>query len=233
MEWEERWNRADMVKATDSCEQVGRTLNGKNYSAEQISILTNRIRDLLQASPEKVLLDLACGNGMMTYRIAPHFKSVKAIDFSAPLIQTARDKFARGNIEYLVGNAIELDSVREKYDCILVYFAFQYFNPDQARKMFAHFKRLLKPDGRILLGEVADGDRVWNFYPGLKGRGRFYFDLLRGEPTIGHWWKPLDLLKLVEEMGWALTISYQKSDLPAHYFRYDAIIEACASSVSR
>ena len=224
MKWKEYWNNSDMVKSSDFCKQVGRTTNKKNYSETQIAILTNRILGFLQAAPEKTLLELACGNGMLTYRVAPHFKSVKAMDFSKPLIEIAKANFARENIEYLFGDAVELDSVVEKYDCILVFAAYQYFNSDQARKMFVHFRRILSPDGRILLGEVADGDRVWSFYRGLTGKWRYYFDLLRGRPIIGQWWKPSDLLKVAEEQGFVVTISYQPGNLPNHYFRYDAII---------
>ena len=224
MNWKEFWNTTDMVRATDFCKQVGRTLNKTSYSEAQIQLLTSRILELLQASPQKALLELACGNGMLTHRIAPHFQSVTAMDFSAPLIDVAVAHFPRDNVEYFVHDALELDAVQKTYDCILVFAAFQYFNPNQAQRMFSQFRRLLNPDGRILLGDVADGDRVWRFYRGLKGKWRYYFDLLQGTPIIGSWWKPSDLLKLADEHGFTLAISYQTPQLPNHYFRYDAVL---------
>lgn len=225
MNWHEFWNSGPMVRSDDPCKQVGRTQNRKNYSTDDIDLLTRRILDFLKADPGKDLLELACGNGMVTHRIAPHFKSVKAVDFSRPLIEQARKNFARDNVEYAVGDAVELGGEEGRYDAILVYFAFQYFEPAQARVMFSHFQRLLRPGGRILLGEVADGDRVWNFYRGFRGRWRYYTDLLRGTPIIGYWWKPAELLQLADDAGFRLTLSYLPKGFPGHYFRMDAVFE--------
>jgi ubiquinone/menaquinone biosynthesis C-methylase UbiE len=225
MDWREYWNSGPMVKSEDPCKQVGRTQNRQNYSEENINLITARILDFLQADTTKDLLELACGNGMVTHRIAPHFKSVKAVDFSQPLIEQARKNFARDNVEYAVGDAVELGAEEGRYDAIMIYFAFQYFQPEQARVMFSHFQRLLKPGGRILLGEVADGDRVWNFYRGWSGRWRYYTDLIRGKPIIGCWWKPAELLQLADEFGMELTLSYHLKGFPGQYFRYDALFE--------
>lgn len=232
MNWQQYWNSGDIVKAEDFCKQVGRTQNQKNYSEKQISVLTARIVDFLKAATEKTVLELACSNGMMTHRIAPHFKSIKAIDFSGRLIEIASAHFAAKNIEYVVGNALELDSEATHYDCILVYFALQYFDTSQARVLFNHFRRLLKPGGLILLGEVADGDRIWRFYQGLSGKWRYYVDRLRSKPIIGHWWKTSDLIKLSEQYGFNATVFYQPDNLPNHYFRYDAVLQF-SSSVAR
>jgi ubiquinone/menaquinone biosynthesis C-methylase UbiE len=225
MDWRTYWNESEFVKHHDPYQQIGRTFGKKPYSDKQVTIIVDRILHFLQASPDKRLLELACGNGMLTSRLAPHFDSITAIDFSKPLIETARKDFARENVEYIVGDAIDVEGASGQYDCVLIYFAFQYFTPDQTTTMFANLVRFLRTPGRILLGEVADGDRVWNFYRGPRGRARYIFDLLRQKPIIGHWWKPTDLLVLASDNEMDLAIFYQNSELPNYYFRYDALLQ--------
>ena len=224
MNWKTYWNESALVKDADACRQVGRAFHRVSYSPDQVSAIVDRTLVFLQPRPDKTLLDLACGNGMLTSRLAGHFKRITAVDFSVPLIESARRQFHRENIDYIVADALELERLPHPYDCILIHFAFQYFSPSQATRLFASFDRILKPRGVVLLADVADGDRVWNFYRGLRGRGRFYFDLLRNKPIIGHWWKSADLAALARRHNMGITISYQDSDMPNHYFRFDAIL---------
>jgi ubiquinone/menaquinone biosynthesis C-methylase UbiE len=224
MNWKAYWNDSALVRETDACRQVGRTFHRRSYSSEQVKAIVDRAIEFLQPDAEKTLLDLACGNGMLTWRLAEHFRRVTAIDFSALLIDSARRQFHRDNIDYVVGDALDLGRLPDQYDCILVHFAFQYFSPSQAERLFAGFDRVLKPGGSVLLADVADGDRIWNFYRGVRGRGRFYYDLLRDKPIIGHWWKSADLAALARRHDLSTAISYQGTEMPNHYFRYDAVL---------
>lgn len=224
MDWRRYWNGA-VTNSSDPYQPVGRTFRQRPYTEKQVGIIVDRILTFLQADPRKRVLELACGNGMLTKLIAPYFESITAVDFSEPLIRTARHNFARENIEYHVGDAIGLEGVSGQYDCVLIYFALQYFTPEQTRIMFANLATVLRKPARILLGEVADRDRIWNFYRGPSGRTRYAFDLLRGKPIIGHWWRPVDLLALAQEYEMDLSVFYQSDEMPNYYFRYDALLE--------
>jgi ubiquinone/menaquinone biosynthesis C-methylase UbiE len=162
---------------------------------------------------------------MITSRLATHFRHVTAVDFSEPLIAAARRSFARPNVEYVLGDATELAFLHERYDRVLLHFSLQYFERDQARHMFRQLHTVLADRGRMVLGDVADGDRRWHFYRGMRGRARYAFDRLRDRPIIGHWWRPADLLTIADELGWTLAVHYQTPALPNHYFRYDAVLD--------
>lgn len=228
MDWHNFWNHSEVVKSHDPFRQVGRTFKQQPYSQHQVEVIVSRILRFLEPSSSKRLLELACGNGMLTSRIAGHFQSVTAIDFSKPLIDVARRDYAPPNVEYVVGDAIDLEGASGQYDCVLIWFAFQYFTPAQAEKMLAKLSRHLQSPSRILLGEVADGDRIWSFYRGATGRIRHLTELLRQKPTIGHWWKPADLHALASLNNMDLSIFYQNEELPNHYFRYDALLQTRA-----
>ena len=91
--------------------------------------------------------------------------------------------------------------------------------------MFRRLATHLRPGARVVLSDVADGDRVWNFYRGVAGRWRYTVGVITRRPIIGYWWKPSELLDIALEMGWSLSIRYQSPELPNHYFRYDAILQ--------
>src|SRR5262249_34897341 len=151
------------------------------------SSLVERALSLLDAGPNKRLLDVGCGNGMITSRLAPYFRDVTAIDFSTPLIRAALETCACPNVEYLEQDALALENLRGPYDSIMMLVAFQYFTPSLADRLFKQLVRLLSQSGQILLGDVPDGDRIWNFYRGVRGRMRYAWGQLRQRPVIGHW----------------------------------------------
>jgi SAM-dependent methyltransferase len=147
---------------------------------------------------------------------------VTAIDFSAVLIATANEHFRPGNVRYVVGDA--LDVARGRYDRVLVSGAMQYFDARSAGRLLRQLRDVVAGGGRVVLGDVADRDRLWNFYRGIGGRWRYVADLARDTPIIGHWWGPAALRALAEPLGWNVEVHYQTTDFPNHYFRYDAVL---------
>ena len=209
MEWRTFWNDSAQVRDADFCKQVGRTINKAAYSESQIEVLVARLLTFLDPAADKRLLDLACGNGLVTRRLATHFQKVTAVDFSEPLIETARRHFAQENVDYIIGDAVELDVVDGVYDRVLVSAALQFLNPRQARRLLRKLRSVVTADGRIVLGDVADRDRIWNFYRGYTGRLQYAVDLIKRQPIIGHWWSPSRLCRLADEEGWTASIHYQ------------------------
>jgi 2-polyprenyl-3-methyl-5-hydroxy-6-metoxy-1,4-benzoquinol methylase len=224
MDWKAFWNDSAQVRDPDFHRQVGRTLRGVAYSDREMAVTVDRLLAYLQPAPGKTLLDIACGNGLITSRLATHFAHATGIDFSQPLIAVAQTHFRPGNVDYLVGDASELPELPRKYDCVLVSAALQHFDGEQARRMLRRVQAVIKPGARIVLSDVADGDRIWNFYRGFAGRLRYAAHVLQQRPVIGHWWKPATLLEIADEFGWLLSIHYQTHDNPNHYFRYDAVL---------
>lgn len=223
MNWRAYWNRSAFVFDGDPCRQVGKTFHGVPYSPREIDATVERLISLLRPGPGQQLLELACGNGMLTSRVAEHFDRVTAVDFSAPLIDAARRTFARQNVEYVLGDALGL-GLEGPFSRVLMHCAFQYFSPEDAGRLLALLRRVLASDGIAVLGDVADGDRIWNFYRGISGRARFAIDAVRRRPIIGHWWRPSALRRLAARSGFDLDVRYQEPALPNHYFRYDAVL---------
>jgi len=224
VDWRAFWNESEQVRDADFRRQVGRTFRGEPYSNRQLEILATRLVTLLEPSPGGTLLDLACGNGLLTARLAPSFERITAVDFSRPLIEIANTHFKADNITYLVGDVCELESVQGVYDRVLLSAALQHLSPSQVEQLLPRLAQLVRPGGRIVLGDVADRARIWSFYRGISGRARYFLERARRQAIIGHWWSTTALLRLAEEHGWALTVHYQTLEHPNHYFRFDAVL---------
>jgi ubiquinone/menaquinone biosynthesis C-methylase UbiE len=224
MNWHAYWNEHPRVRSADPCRQVGRTFRQRSYTPAEQSFIEQRIIHLLDAGRGKTLLDLACGNGMLTRRLAERFDRITAVDFSGPLLATARRDYHHPRIEYILGDVLAFEFPESAFDCVLMYAALQYFSPAQAKQLLAGIRKALKPSGRILLGDVPDRDRRANFYRGAAARARYWFDQLRGRPIIGHWWSATDLLTLADRYELDLSVHYQTRESPNHYFRYDAVL---------
>jgi len=65
------------------------------------------------------VLDLGCGNGALTFDLGKKASYVVGIDLNKKNIQTAREKFGRENVKYIVGDAIK-DLSNEKFDAIIL-----------------------------------------------------------------------------------------------------------------
>ena len=223
MNWKRFWNDSAQVQDENASRQVGRTFRKVPYSDEDIERLSVRLLELLEPRATDTLLDLACGNGLVTSRLASSFSSVTAVDYSSALIETAQARFARANVRYLVSDVLDVQAA--PHDRAVVSGAFQYLEVPEALQLLFRLKALVPTDGRVVLGDVPDGDRLWSFYRGLSGRCRYAFERLNDRPSIGRWWRPSTLHTMAARAGWTLAIHYQPDDFPNGYFRYDAVLD--------
>ena len=115
------------------------------------------------------VLDLCCGTGDVAIAIVrehPHFNGVVyGVDFSAIMIDKARDKVAKlgppypRKIDFLMGDALDLQFADEKFDAVAV--AFGIRNLADLRLGVKEIYRVLKKDGQLNILEFF-GNRVSN-----------------------------------------------------------------------
>jgi demethylmenaquinone methyltransferase/2-methoxy-6-polyprenyl-1,4-benzoquinol methylase len=121
--------------------------------------------------PEKgIVLDLCTGTGdvaiaFLTER--PDFKGlIYAVDFSAPMVDKARGKVAKlgppypRRIDFLMGDALDLQFADDKFDAVTVAFGVRNFADLRAGLEEIH--RVLKPGGQVdILEFFPDGVAGW------------------------------------------------------------------------
>lgn len=100
--------------------------SSKTYSetvAPFVPRLTQRVVDLLDPHPSDIVLDLGCGDGVLTTKLARKTKTVVGIDSSPSMIEAAQEKFATDtNTAYFAWDATELRTFVTEYPTIRTIF---------------------------------------------------------------------------------------------------------------
>ncbi|HSO35913.1 MAG TPA: class I SAM-dependent methyltransferase [Labilithrix sp.] len=102
------------------------------------------------------VVDVACGPGTTTLRIASRVAHVSALDFSAPMIsRLRRDLEARGlrNVTAVAGDGQALPFPDVSFDVAFSMFGLMFF-PDRARG-FTELWRVLRPGGTAVVSSWA------------------------------------------------------------------------------
>lgn len=108
---------------------------------------------VLNGTPSRVL-DLGCGPGLYTSRLACLGHACHGIDFSPASIEYAREHAPPG-CTYALGD-IRTAGFGSGYDLALfTYGEFNVFKPAQARRLIQRCFRALKPGGRLLLEVIG------------------------------------------------------------------------------
>jgi demethylmenaquinone methyltransferase / 2-methoxy-6-polyprenyl-1,4-benzoquinol methylase len=116
----------------------------------------------LENSPARVM-DLCCGTGDLVIhmgKIASPGVEITALDYSEPMLDLARAKAVRNNldnIEFIHGDASSMPFPDNYFDSIGIAFAFRnltFHNPDRD-KFLLEILRVLKPGGRFVIVETS------------------------------------------------------------------------------
>lgn len=118
---------------------------------------------LLDRLPERVL-DVGCGTGQLTARIADELRPQEVVgcDASAGMLARARERSAA--VTWVEGSAEELPFADDSFDAVVTTEAFHWF--DQPRAL-ADFRRVLGDDGVLVIGVMTPSSamsaKAWSF----------------------------------------------------------------------
>ena len=203
---------------------------GPQYDFDRIAA---DIRNRLSVSEKDVILDVCCGNGALTKRIAVSCRKITGVDFSLQLLERAK-KIASDeqilNIEYQLSDVLKIDGLFSAgtFDKIYCYFSFQYFNAVNRSSLLKKMKQLLKPGGMIFIGDVPDRRKKWNFYP---NKFKYYRERIshlvkgrEGECDLGWWIGPNEMEDWCASNNLECKVLSQEPDLPHAHYRFDVLI---------
>ncbi len=110
---------------------------------------------LLPAQRYRSVLDIGCGLGEFTRKIAPYADSVLGIDFSQSAITQARILSAQyDNVDFEQVDVLELgQAIDKKFDLVILADVLYYLSPsdEKLKSICGSIEDLLMPDGVLLL----------------------------------------------------------------------------------
>jgi ubiquinone/menaquinone biosynthesis C-methylase UbiE len=110
--------------------------------------------------PCDAVLELGCGTGAFSRRLASVARAVVALDLSAEMIRVARSRSAgRANIEHVVGEMTTLPLRRAGFDCVVSLNTLHHTEPVQALRAM---RGALRPGGMLLVADVLDRPGIRN-----------------------------------------------------------------------
>ncbi|MBZ9937687.1 class I SAM-dependent methyltransferase [Mesorhizobium sp. BR1-1-16] len=212
---------------TEFARQVQYTIKGTPIGESYIDDIAEGIIDSLSIEAGDRVLDLCCGNGMFTIKIAGKCKHIVGVDFSDSLVNVGKKHNIRDNIEYVESDAVEyiqeFAASGQKYDKIFVNGAFQYFDRQQGRALIQGMGQALEQGGKILLSGVPDARRKSGLYNTTSKMLRHFWRMLTGREQIGVWWTEKAIRSICDRANLTCTFKDSRGQLGTHY-RFDAII---------
>lgn len=228
MDWKKFWQEYPATAGeTEFLRQVGHTIGGEPYSAEVFEAMVESIRQGLRLGPDDVLLDLCCGNGVITVELARSCERVYAADFSETLIGLGRRHNCAPNITYGVLDVRELSSARlggfAPFTRISMYAALQHLEPDDLEPLLAAMcGHAREHDIVILIGGILDATRQEAFLDTPKKREAYQFYRKQGADRLGTWWEPAAIRRAADKLGLACDIDADSPGRPGGHYRFDA-----------
>jgi len=129
---------------------------GEGYDWHRELVVPAAIR-FLDLKPGELLLDVACGNGLFSRRMAKSGIRVVAFDFSEQLIEKAKERTPKDlEIDYHVIDATDRDQLlslgERRFDAAVCNMALM--DMTEIQPLVSALSRLLKKDGRFVFSTV-------------------------------------------------------------------------------
>lgn len=150
-----------------------------------------------QLDRNMVVLELACGTGILSIQLAGSVKLLEATDFSEQMIRQAKQKSTSTRLHFSVQDATALCYAPQTFDAVIISNALHIMpSPEKA---LAEIRRVLKPDGILIAPTfTAAGSRL--------GRLKIRLMELSGFKVF-HRWTPPEYLDFLRENGFVVTDS--------------------------
>ncbi len=164
-------------KADYVLNQFNRIARGYDLANDAISLGMHRLWKTsairaLSIKPDGQYLDVCCGTGDLTFRVAGNLSSlgsVTGLDFSVNMLELAKQRLAHNNshastqkIEFIEGDAEKLPFPDNSFDGAVISFGLR--NLTNLEKGISEMRRVIKPGGKVVnldLGRPTN----WLFTP--------------------------------------------------------------------
>lgn len=228
MDWRAYWEAfPGKFGEHEFCRQVGRTARGGVPTGpDELARLMTQLVDGLALGPDDVLLDLCCGNGLLTRALAARCAVAAGVDFSSAMIELARRHHAGPGVTYLQGSVLDLQPAlfgdTPAFDKVVMVESLQYFTPEALPALLDGIRRVSAPQVTVLFSGVLDRDRIWSFFDTPERRASYEQQRREGREVMGRWWSSDEVVAVARAHGFTCELLPQDPALNTAHYRFDA-----------
>jgi len=205
--------------------QTRRTIRGVAVSDDQIQMIIKAMSAGLDLGRNDTLLELACGNGVLSHLLFDSCKEYLGVDLSEYLISVAKQNFeVLPSYRFAVQGAIEYvrqEPQPERFSKVLCYAGFQYFSANEATEILKSVFEKFSNVQTVFIGSLPDKDQAAKFYkenqPGAE-------ELLDCSTAIGVWRTRSEFAQIASNAGWKVKLVTMPDEFHASYYRFDALL---------
>lgn len=225
--WKTFWlTHAKENQGTEPQMQVLRTLNKQPVESDVFAAIVDSIVTMLDPEPENNLLDLCCGNGLITRELFNRFRAVTSVDLSEEFVSQLSSG-TTGNITAFAADARTVDFPANSFDRILLYAGIQYFSESETIDLFMRMRRWIREGGVVVIGDIPDETRKWNFFNSPERESAYFEALKEGKPMVGNWFEPGWLVRLSKHAGFKSAETHlQPQSFPYQHYRFDLVLKS-------
>ncbi|MES2544083.1 MAG: class I SAM-dependent methyltransferase [Bacteroidota bacterium] len=218
LDWQVFWASYRTIEMNDEKDlfiQVGKTVNKEPVSETIFMLMLEDIVLKLNLSKPDVLLELCCGNGLLTKPLSEFSAFVYAFDFTNHLIETAKQFKQKENIIYKKGDAktdfFALFNFQKAPNKYLMNDSLGYFSPKDLEEII---KRIISKSAEFkfyITGIPSDGLK-WNFYNTAERKATYLKGIKERDLSnngMGRWWLEGEFETIAQKFNLRVTLSNQ------------------------
>jgi SAM-dependent methyltransferase len=184
----------------------GRYDHGREANAAWFAEAAEVQADLDRFEPSGRVLELACGTGLWTSRLAAHATHVTALDSSAEALEIARGKVPAANVDYVHADLFAWEP-EHTYDVCFFSFWLSHVPKERWQSFWGKVRGALAPHGRVYVLDSARSSRASARDHTLQDAGEEMMlrRLADGREyhIVKHWFQADPLQLHLAELGWS------------------------------
>ena len=183
--WFYYYNSNTIVGSDDLQKNVGRTKNGNPITPTEWNTILDYIQSQIKLDVNDNIIEVCCGNGLVIGELSKKCNEAVGIDYSDLLIEQLNNNYP--NVKTILSDVMEYQLDINTYNKAILYFAAQHFTERQLLKLIKNIISSLKENGILLIGDIPDDTKKWNYISEPVHKKDYFQRLENGVPKIGNW----------------------------------------------
>lgn len=149
-EWKDQWDFDGWARAYD--EDVKRDTGALKIYENYETVLQMVLRKWKISEKDGKILEIGVGTGNLEGKFLQNKYHIIGIDQSRQMLAVAKEKYPKLHVR--LGEFLKIPYENQTFDVIVSTYAFHHLNEEEKRVAIAEMMRVLKKDGRIILGDL-------------------------------------------------------------------------------